>query len=77
MAGIGHILTILPGKHDSESSPRGRNIDDADATYERAIRAGARSVEEPMDMPYGDRRGMVEDPCGNVWQIATHKRALT
>jgi uncharacterized glyoxalase superfamily protein PhnB len=28
-------------------------------------------------MPYGDRRGMVEDPCGNLWQIATHKRAST
>jgi uncharacterized glyoxalase superfamily protein PhnB len=23
-------------------------------------------------VPYGDRRAMVEDPAGNVWQIATH-----
>jgi PhnB protein len=31
------------------------------------------SLEEPTDVPYGDRRGMVKDPCGNIWQIATHK----
>jgi len=32
-------------------------------------------LEEPSDMPYGDRRGMVEDRWGNVWQIATFKQA--
>jgi len=26
-----------------------------------------------MDLFYGDRRGMVRDPFGNIWQIATHK----
>ena len=48
-------------------------VDDIDATYQRALEAGAVSLEEPTDLPYGDRRGMVEDPCGNVWQIATHQ----
>lgn len=48
-------------------------VDDIDDTYKRALEAGAVSLEEPQDLPYGDRRGMVEDPCGNVWQIATHK----
>jgi len=24
-------------------------------------------------MPYGDRRGMVKDRAGNIWQIATHQ----
>ena len=46
-------------------------VDDSDATYRRALDAGAVSLEEPQDMPYGDRRGMVQDPCGNIWQIAT------
>lgn len=46
-------------------------VADADATCRRAIEAGARSMEEPTDTPYGDRRGMVQDPWGNVWQIAT------
>ena len=47
-------------------------VDDIDAMYQRALEAGAVSLEEPRDLPYGDRRAMVEDPCGNVWQIATH-----
>jgi len=47
-------------------------VDDVDTTYQRALEAGAVSLEEPNDVPYGDRRGMVQDPCGNVWQIATH-----
>ncbi len=46
-------------------------VEDADATYRRALQAGAQSLEEPSDMPYGDRRGMVQDRWGNVWQIAT------
>ena len=46
-------------------------VDDIDATYQRALKAGGTSLEEPGDMPYGDRRAMVEDPCGNIWQIAT------
>jgi PhnB protein len=48
-------------------------VTDADATYRRAIKAGARSIEEPLDTPYGDRRAMIEDAWGNTWQIATAK----
>ncbi len=47
-------------------------VDDTDKTYRRALEAGARSLEEPSDMHYGDRRGMVKDEWGNSWQIATH-----
>jgi len=47
-------------------------VEDADETYRRAIQAGASSLEEPADMPYGDRRGMFEDSWGNTWQVATH-----
>jgi uncharacterized glyoxalase superfamily protein PhnB len=46
-------------------------VADTDATYQRALNAGARSLEEPFDTPYGDRRCMVEDKWGNTWQIAT------
>ncbi len=48
-------------------------VEDADATYERAVEAGARSLEQPLDTPYGDRRAMVEDRWGNVWQVATFR----
>jgi len=48
-------------------------VDDADATYKRTVEAGAHSLEEPTDTAYGDRRGMVQDRWGNVWQIATFR----
>ena len=49
-------------------------VGDADAVYRRALAAGAVSLEEPLHTPYGDRRAMVRDPFGNVWQIA-HARS--
>jgi uncharacterized glyoxalase superfamily protein PhnB len=51
-------------------------VDDADETYRRALTAGAVSLEKPRDLPYGDRRGMVKDRWGNVWQIATSHRSV-
>lgn len=47
-------------------------VDDADATYRKALAAGATSHEEPNDTFYGDRRAEVRDPWGNRWSIATH-----
>ena len=47
-------------------------VDDADATYRRALDAGATSVEPPADKFYGDRSALVSDPSGNLWSIATH-----
>ena len=51
-------------------------VEDTDATYRRAIAAGAREIEPPTDMPYGDRRATVQDAWGNTWQVATHIRRL-
>ncbi len=50
-------------------------VEDVDAVYQRAIQAGAESLEVPTKMPYGDRRAMVKDAWGNLWQIATHEDA--
>jgi uncharacterized glyoxalase superfamily protein PhnB len=50
-------------------------VSDTDATYRRAIAAGARSIEEPGETPYGDRRSMIDDKWGNTWQIATRSPA--
>ena len=52
-------------------------VEDADAVYRHALERGAVSLEEPEDMPYGDRRAMVQDPWGNTWQIATHGGRFT
>jgi uncharacterized glyoxalase superfamily protein PhnB len=45
-------------------------VDDADRAYRAALDAGATSVEAPLETPYGDRRAMVRDRFGNVFQIA-------
>lgn len=46
-------------------------VANAHETYANAIAAGAKSIEAPALMHYGDRRATIEDPFGNVWQIAT------
>ena len=51
-------------------------VEHTDSTYAHAIAANAVSIEEPADMPYGDRRATVKDQWGNTWQIATHKHDL-
>ena len=47
-------------------------VEDADATYKSALRAGATSLREPTNMFYGDRSGGVVDFAGNQWWISTH-----
>jgi PhnB protein len=49
-------------------------MEDVDAVYQRAMQAGAKSVREPADQPYGDRSGGVEDAFGNQWWISTHTK---
>jgi PhnB protein len=52
-------------------------VPDADAVYRSAIAAGAVSLSEPADQPYGDRLAGVADFCENRWYIATHIRGLS
>jgi len=47
-------------------------VTDTDATYKRALAAGATSETEPKDQFYGDRNAGVRDASGNRWFIATH-----
>ena len=49
-------------------------VDDVDRWYQRALAAGATSHLAPADMFWGDRYGVVEDPFGHHWSIATHVR---
>jgi PhnB protein len=48
-------------------------VDEADTTYQRALRAGAKSIYETADQPWGDRQGAVRDQFGNIWYIAMPK----
>ena len=47
-------------------------VDDADGFFKRAVDAGAVTVMEMSDKPYG-RSGGVKDPFGLTWWISTHK----
>ena len=47
---------------------------DADATFARAVQAGATVTMPLADMFWGDRYGRVVDPFGHHWSIATHVR---
>jgi PhnB protein len=72
LIGDSRIMISDRGARSSSSAFLYVYVPDTDATYQRALRAGARSLEEPADLPYGDRRAMIEDSWGNTWQIATH-----
>lgn len=49
-------------------------VPDADATFARALAAGATAVYAPTDNhPSGDRWGEARDPFGNTWYIATRR----
>ncbi len=76
MARIGDsVVMISDGGGEREAMPAFLYVyvENADETYQRAIAAGAESIERPGDMPYGDRRATVRDSWGNVWQIATYR----
>jgi PhnB protein len=47
-------------------------VTDVDDVFARAIDAGARAVQEPENHFYGDRVGVLDDPFGHRWNIATH-----
>lgn len=46
-------------------------VEDADAVFDAAIRAGAKVKTKLEDMFWGDRYGQVEDPFGHIWSIST------
>lgn len=47
-------------------------VEDVDATFDKAVRAGARALQKPADQFYGDRSGQFEDPFGHRWNVASH-----
>ena len=51
-------------------------VEDADALFAQAIKAGGKVIKPVEDQFYGDRTGTFQDPYGHVWFIATHKEDL-
>ena len=47
-------------------------VEDVDAVFERALKAGAKALRPVEDQFYGDRSGQFEDPFGHRWSVGTH-----
>jgi tRNA-Thr(GGU) m(6)t(6)A37 methyltransferase TsaA len=69
---IGNSIVMVSAAGDRELFPAFLYVyvDDADSVFQRALAAGAVSIEPPTNTPYGDRRAMVRDTSGNIFQIA-------
>ncbi|MBA2491408.1 MAG: VOC family protein [Gammaproteobacteria bacterium] len=52
-------------------------VEDADTTFNRAVKAGAKPLRPMEDKFYGDRAGTLEDPYGHQWHLATHTEDLS
>jgi uncharacterized glyoxalase superfamily protein PhnB len=52
-------------------------VEDVDALFQRAVRAGASVIMPVTDMFWGDRYAQVQDPFGHLWSLATHKEDLS
>ena len=85
---IGDSMLMLVDEYPQWDSlgPNARNgtsvtlhlyVEDADAQFKQAIDAGC-SVRMPLtDMFWGDRYGVLQDPFGHLWSIATHVRDVS
>jgi PhnB protein len=52
-------------------------LDNVDAAFDRAVKAGAQVEMPVMDQFWGDRYGRLKDPFGHKWSIATHVKDMT
>ncbi len=52
-------------------------VEAVDAVVARAVAAGAKVTMPVADMFWGDRYGVLEDPFGHHWSVATHLRDVT
>ena len=68
----------FPGMNASPATLKGTSVTfmlyvkDVDASFKKAVDAGATAVQPPTDKFYGDRMGIVSDPFGHVWCLGTH-----
>ena len=72
---IGDSMVMMGEAHGKWKAMRAMvylYVKNVDATYKRALRAGAKSVMKPADQFWGDRHGGVLDASGNQWWISTH-----
>jgi PhnB protein len=66
------MLADVPPSGEVTTAMMHLYVADSDATYQRALAAGATSLREPTNEFYGDRMSGVQDAFGNKWYFATH-----
>lgn len=68
---------LMIGQRSSAGMPSSVHVyvRDVDHVYAAALEAGATSIAEPRDLPYGDRSAGVRDSQGNLWWLGTHLAA--
>ena len=81
---IGDSRLMLNDPMNGQSAPNGPSavtlslyVSDADATFASATKAGAQVVMPLGNMPWGDRYGILADPYGHAWAVATHVEDVT
>jgi uncharacterized glyoxalase superfamily protein PhnB len=52
-------------------------VNDVDQAFQQATESGLEKKHALSDMFWGDRTGVVKDPFGNSWTLATHKRDIS
>ena len=79
--GDSHIMLADESKNGETRAPQSLKgtssgiflyLEDVDATFAQALKAGAKQYQAPQDMFWGDRFGKLTDPFGHVWLLATH-----
>jgi len=78
---IGDSIFFISDPHDEAGTVNKSSffiyVPDTDASYKRAIDAGATSRMKPEDQFWGDRMASVNDPFGQSWSFATHIRDVS
>jgi len=66
------VIELGEARHPSQPLPTAiyLYVDDVDAMYEQALKAGGSSMLAPTNQDYGDRSAWIKDPFDNVWYLA-------
>jgi PhnB protein len=74
---VAHINSLCPQSRGGTSVVIHLFVEDVDSHYKRALDSCATVVMPLADQFWGDRYGVIEDPCGHRWSMTTHVKDLT
>ena len=80
LIGNGHVMISDDPESGDAKGARSSTflyVEDVDAVFQQAVRAGAKETQPLQDMFWGDRYGRLLDPFGQEWQLATHKEDVS